>query len=214
MKKYSIAEIFYSLQGEGRYTGAPALFIRFSGCNLRCRFCDTDHSERVVLPADGIIQAAKDLLPSGTTFFNRIIFTGGEPLLQLDYSLLYSLFTAFARRPTVFHIETNGTIRSLQEGDEKPGKMMIVKSLLNRYLYTTVSPKGGATPVLSSGNELKLVYAEELSEADLIRYETLSFDAFYLQPESGKRLDEIIDICKRRPQWNLSLQMQKILQIR
>ncbi|MDE5658069.1 MAG: 7-carboxy-7-deazaguanine synthase QueE, partial [Muribaculaceae bacterium] len=95
-----INEIFYSLQGEGHWTGTPAVFIRFSGCNLHCDFCDTEHNSGQELSVDEIISEASKYPTL------HIIFTGGEPTLQLTRSLVDRLH----QLGKYLHIETNGTL--------------------------------------------------------------------------------------------------------
>ncbi len=100
MKTYRINEIFYSLQGEGYFTGTPAVFLRFSGCNRACAFCDTDHSAFTDMSADEIADAVS-VYPS-----RHIVVTGGEPALQLDNSLVHKL----KERGFFIQVETNGTL--------------------------------------------------------------------------------------------------------
>ncbi len=134
---YSINEIFYSLQGEGRWSGTPMVFVRFSACNLRCPFCDTDFSMGKRMSADEIITEA-ERIGAGC---GRVVFTGGEPSLQLDRKLV----KAFHDKGYFIHIETNGTGK-LPEGID----------------WTTLSPKSdwqkGAETKIDKADELKLVY--------------------------------------------------------
>ena len=104
---YRINEIFYSLQGEGYWTGTPAVFLRFSGCNLKCPFCDTDFAAAAAMTEDELISALKD----ASSECKRVIVTGGEPALQLDEALVQRLH----KEGYTIHIETNGT-RALPEG--------------------------------------------------------------------------------------------------
>ena len=98
MTSYRINEIFYSLQGEGFWTGTPAVFVRFSGCNLRCPFCDTAHQAFTPMSADDILSACSEA--------PVVVLTGGEPGLQVDAALIEALHGAGYR----VHIETNGTV--------------------------------------------------------------------------------------------------------
>ena len=82
---YKVNEIFYTLQGEGRFTGTPAVFLRFSGCNLACSFCDTEFTEYSLLSLNRIVEQVC-IFPS-----RHIVITGGEPLLQLTDSLASAL---------------------------------------------------------------------------------------------------------------------------
>ena len=98
-KTYKVNDIFYSLQGEGFWTGTPAVFVRLSGCNLQCHFCDTDHFAGRLLSADEIVDAVKEFPAT------HVIITGGEPAMQLDAALVDALH----RAGLYIHIETNGT---------------------------------------------------------------------------------------------------------
>ena len=129
MKK--INEIFYSLQGEGFHTGTPAVFVRFSGCNLKCGFCDTSHEDGRLMPDEEIVDEVKKY-PCHT-----VILTGGEPSLWIDESLIQSLHKA----GKYICIETNGT-RELPEGID----------------WVTCSPKEGAPLRIRHIDEVKVVY--------------------------------------------------------
>lgn len=208
---YSVKEIFYTLQGEGAHAGRPAVFCRFSGCNLWsgreadratavCRFCDTDFigtdGER-----GGKFTSAKDLAvlidslwPVAHTSTKYVVFTGGEPLLQLDTPLIEQLHA----HGFEVAIETNGTL-PVPAGID----------------WVCVSPKMGTALVVKAGNELKVVIPQ-LGQ-DITTYQNLNFQHFFVQPmdsptqEANTRL--AIDVCKRNPQWKLSLQTHKLLQI-
>ena len=209
---YSVKEIFYTLQGEGANVGRPAVFCRFSGCNLWtgreqdratavCRFCDT---EFVGTDGDGggkfetaeaLASAVAARWPAGGKGTPLVVCTGGEPLLQLDAALVEAL------RANGFSIavETNGTLEP-PAGD----------------LWLTVSPKSGAPFVLKRGSELKLVYPQP--GADPEKFAGLAFDHFFLQPmdspERAKNTALAVDYCLAHPQWRLSLQTHKITGIR
>ena len=131
MKKMKINEIFYSIQGEGYWTGTPMIFIRFSGCNLKCPFCDTDHSAYSEMDIDGILGNL-----AGFGQCKRICITGGEPSIQLDKELVRALH----EKGFLIHVETNGT-NKLPDGID----------------WTTVSPKT-ENIALESADELKIVY--------------------------------------------------------
>ena len=126
-----INEIFYSLQGEGFHTGTPAVFVRFSGCNLRCSFCDTRHEEGVMMTDEEIVEKVSSF-PA-----RMVILTGGEPSLWIDKALISRLREAGKQ----ICIETNGT-RPLPDGID----------------WVTCSPKQGAKPVISRMDEVKVVY--------------------------------------------------------
>jgi 7-carboxy-7-deazaguanine synthase len=206
---YQVREIFYTLQGEGAQTGRPAVFCRFAGCNLWsgheadraaaiCRFCDTEFVG-VDGPGGGRFASAEELAravaakwPGGGR--PLVVCTGGEPLLQLDDSLIEALHAARFE----IAVETNGT-RPAPRGLD----------------WICVSPKADAPLVLNSGNELKLVYPQ--NGADPERYSTLDFKHFFLQPMDGPSLQTNTELalryCLANPQWRLSLQTHKLLNI-
>ncbi|MBI3043135.1 MAG: 7-carboxy-7-deazaguanine synthase [Betaproteobacteria bacterium] len=208
---YAVKEIFYTLQGEGANTGAPAVFLRFAGCNLWsgrekdrasavCRFCDTDFvgtggkSGGKFRSAPALAQAVAAKWPGGAAAPRLAVCTGGEPLLQLDERLVDALHDRGFR----VAIETNGT-RAAPRGID----------------WTCVSPKAGAALVLKRGDELKLVYPQR--GAGPGRYARLDFDHFYLQPMDGPRRVEntrlATEYCLRHPRWRLSLQVHKLIGI-
>ena len=184
-----INEIFYSLQGEGRYSGTPAIFIRFSGCNLKCSFCDTDHRKGIELTTDEILNKIKDY-PC-----KFIVLTGGEPAMQVTYNFVESLKNA----GYYVAIETNGTLIL-------PGNID----------WVTCSPKYRRV-VLNRINEIKVVYEGQ----DMGQYENLVADEYYLQPcdykdeeKNKKNIEQTIKFVKENTKWKLSLQTQKILNLR
>ena len=137
-----INEIFYSLQGEGFHTGTPAVFVRFSGCNLKCSFCDTRHEEGILMSDEEILQTIS-VFPS-----NVIILTGGEPSLWIDQTFIDLLH----RAGKYTCIETNGT-NPLPEGID----------------WVTCSPKG-APLRLSHMDEVKVVYTgQDLTEYENLK---------------------------------------------
>jgi len=208
---YSVKEIFYTLQGEGARAGRPAVFCRFAGCNLWsgreedrakavCKFCDTDFvgidGERGGKFADGESLAARidGQWPKDRALNKYVVFTGGEPLLQLDAPLIEAMHA----RGFEVAIETNGTL-AVPEGVD----------------WICVSPKADAELRVERGNELKVVIPQ--ANQSLADYEALSFEHFYLQPMDGPDREIntrlAIDACKRNPKWKLSLQTHKLLQI-
>jgi 7-carboxy-7-deazaguanine synthase len=209
---YTVKEIFYTLQGEGTHAGRPAVFCRFSGCNLWtgreedranaiCSFCDTDFFG--VGPDGGKFRTAGDLVvavesvwPSSNGYGKRfVVCTGGEPLLQLDRPAI----DAFHERGFEVAIETNGTLRPPNGVD-----------------WICVSPKAGSKTILRSGNELKLVYPQNGAEPEA--FERDDFAQFYLQPMDGpdlaRNMELAVEYCLAHPQWKLSLQTHKFLGIR
>lgn len=195
MKKYSINEIFHSLQGEGYNMGRAAVFIRFSGCNLKCPFCDTDFSNYTLLSAEEIISAALQLagnLPD----MPMVVLTGGEPTLQADTGLVDSLHAAGFR---FVAMESNGTMPPPANID-----------------WLTVSPKGRTN--VTRCDELKCLFGEE---GIMAMPETIDATHRYIQPcdtgdeETNARITRrCIDFIKQHPSWRLSLQTHKIIGIR
>lgn len=213
--RYSVKEIFYTLQGEGAQTGRPAVFCRFAGCNLWsgrerhraravCRFCDTDFVgtdgkgggkfDTAEALADAVARCwPANHLPQARPY---VVCTGGEPLLQLDAALIGS----FHARGFAVAVETNGTLAA------PPGLDWIC-----------VSPKADAPLRLTHGQELKLVYPQAEPQAQPERFVALDFQYFFLQPMDGPELPNntraTLDYCLRHPQWRLSLQTHKLLSI-
>lgn len=208
---YSVKEIFYTLQGEGAQAGRPAVFCRFAGCNLWtgreedrpkavCKFCDTDfigtdgESGGKYATAAQVADKIDSLWPASYAASKYVVFTGGEPLLQLDAALIDCMhWHGFE-----IAIETNGTI-SVPEGVD----------------WICVSPKMGSELVVHKGSELKVVIPQ--AGQNLQDYEALEFEHFFVQPMDGpdkeKNTRLAIDVCKRNPKWKLSLQTHKLLQI-
>ncbi len=205
---YAIKEIYYTLQGEGHHTGRPAIFCRFSGCNLWsgreedrtkaiCQFCDTDFwgtdGENGGKYSDTeLVQKILSLWPEETAPF--IVFTGGEPALQLDAELVFELKKIDAE----IAIETNGTL-DLPTGID----------------WICVSPKANTEIVITSGDELKIVYPQTgINPQD---FDGMSFSHFYIQPMDGPFKEEnteaAIQYCKTHPKWKLSIQTHKLLKI-
>lgn len=201
IKKYRVNEIFYSVQTEGRNAGQPAVFVRFAGCNLSCPFCDTNHEPYTEMTREQIEAEVARLDPHNVNIepSAMVVFTGGEPTLQLDPSdpngICYGRFRA---------IETNG--------------MLPAPSWIE---WVTISPKTKLTEgQWRRANELKLLhgqfderYAVELGER------AYSFGIpCYMQPmaDAEGKFDPApaIDFCKRNPIWTVSLQWHKLLNIR
>jgi 7-carboxy-7-deazaguanine synthase (Cx14CxxC type) len=208
---YSVKEIFYTLQGEGAHAGRPAVFCRFSGCNLWtgresdratavCQFCDTEFvgtdGERGGKFRDPAALAAEidSLWPATHAASKYVVFTGGEPLLQLDAALIEAMHAVGFQ----IAIETNGTLPVPAGVD-----------------WICVSPKIGSALVVGKGNEIKVVIPQ-LSQ-DLAAYEQLDFEHFFVQPMDGPLAAHntrlAVETCRRNPKWKLSLQTHKLLQI-
>lgn len=186
-----VNEIFYSLQGEGYFTGTPAVFVRLSGCNLQCDFCDTDHGPYTEYTEEEIVGQVAGY-PAA-----HVVLTGGEPTLQLTALLVDRLHEA----GKFVQIETNGT-RPLPEGC--------------RVDWITCSPKD--RPVVLTGvDELKVVFRGQ----DMSVYEDMPARVYSLQPcdmkdeaMNARYVCGAIDYIKRHPKWRLSLQTHKLLNIR
>jgi 7-carboxy-7-deazaguanine synthase len=210
---YHVKEIYYTLQGEGANTGRPAVFCRFTGCNLWsgreqdraaavCNFCDTDFVGTDG-PGGGVFSDAESLAAavgacwpgasvSGAQKF--VVFTGGEPLLQLNGALIDALH----RFDFLVAVESNGTCEAPEGID-----------------WICVSPKGKSELILRAGQELKLVYPQDaLKPEDFV---DLVFEYFFLQPMDGpdaKRNTQLtVEYCLAHPKWRLSLQTHKLVGI-
>lgn len=207
---FVVKEIFKTLQGEGALAGRAAVFCRFSGCNLwsgreedrataTCRFCDTDF---VVSDGDGggRFAGAQALAGAIATAWGPdldrrfVVFTGGEPLLQLDAELVEvvrakGFFTA---------IETNGTLAAPAALD-----------------WICVSPKAGTIIRQTTGQELKLVFPQPGAWPE--QFEGLAFEHFFLQPMDGleraRNTEMAVAYCLAHPRWRISLQTHKLIGI-
>ncbi len=207
---YTVKELFYTLQGEGRQTGRAAVFCRFSGCNLWsglekdrdktvCPFCDTDF---VGYDGEGggkftsAIKLAEKIIqtwPVTDEGLPYVVFTGGEPLLQLDEALI----TLLHRAGFEIGVETNGTIEAPEGID-----------------WLCVSPKQLDKLVQRRGDELKLLFPREDLPPEQLAH--LNFRYFYLQAvddpqQSTSNQQPVVEYCLRHPQWRVSLQTHKIL---
>lgn len=209
---YSVKELFYTLQGEGAHTGRPAVFCRFSGCNLwsglekdragaQCNFCDTDfvgtdgENGGKFKTIDALADKAAALWPKNNQSGGKpyIVCTGGEPLLQLDAPLI----KAFQKRGFEVAVETNGTLPAPKELD-----------------WVCVSPKIMSELVQTTGDELKLVYPQDNVQPEMV--EDLSFSHYFLQPKDELGADHtssVVDYCKQNQKWRLSIQTHKVIGI-
>jgi len=219
---YTVKEIFSTLQGEGAQAGRVAVFCRFTGCNLWsgreedrlnsiCQFCDTDF-----IGTDGIgggkFSSAQELAMAISqewgkmnlsSTYRYVVFTGGEPLLQLDHALIQAL------KDEQFEvaIETNGTLIPPKGID-----------------WVCVSPKDGSDLVVLQADEIKYVVPQkhEIPQKEKIiqrlkRFEQMNFKHFFLQamdsPSKDQHLQLAIVLCKERPIWRLSVQQHKYLNL-
>lgn len=212
---YTVKETYYTLQGEGAQAGMAAVFCRFAGCNLWsglerdrssaiCKFCDTDFVGTDG-PGGGKFTTPQALCQhidqhwSGSDGQRMVVFTGGEPLLQLDTALIDALHDATFR----IAVESNGTL-PLPDGID----------------WLCISPKAGSDIVVHTGDELKLVYPQADMMPDQI--DTQGFRHLFLQPMDdphgdrdrwGQNTKAAIDYVKSHPQWRLSVQSHKYLEI-
>jgi 7-carboxy-7-deazaguanine synthase len=216
---YTVKELFPTLQGEGAHAGRAAVFCRFAGCNLWsgreedrasavCQFCDTDF-----VGSDGIgggkFDNAQDLASAIEQSWKStsagpqrryVVFTGGEPLLQLDESLI----SALHQRGFEVAIETNGTIKVPKGVD-----------------WVCVSPKAGSELIVLQANELKLVVPQvghDALENLMSRFEKMDYRNRFLQPMDGPNVKSntelAVGLCQKRPLWRLSIQSHKLIGIR
>lgn len=192
-----VNEIFYSIQGEGHFAGVPAVFVRLSGCNLACSFCDTDFQSFTEMTEEEIVQAVETLGGKAT----HVVLTGGEPSLQVTPTLCDKLHKA----GKFIQMETNGT-HEVTEGID----------------FVTCSPKfefcKHAELKVKRIDELKVVYT---LESNMARYEKIEARYRSLQPcDTGDVVKNkqitmaTVEYCKAHPEWRVSLQTHKILDVR
>ena len=207
---YRIKEIYFTQQGEGKNTGKDFVFVRFAGCNLWsgkekhrasaiCKFCDTDF-----YGTDGVnggVYETKDLVTKIKSLWIskdseiRVVLTGGEPLLQVDDSLI----TALKKANIYIAIERNGTLKAPKGID-----------------WICMSPKANTDIQLTEGSEIKVIYPQEnLDPAD---FNNMNFSNYYIQPMDSKdyeaNVSKSVEFCMQNSNWRLSLQTHKILGIR
>ncbi len=200
-KPYHINEIFYSLQGEGFHTGRAAVFVRFSGCNLRCNFCDTQHEPFTTMTTteicDVINQYPNDAI---------IVLTGGEPSLFIDEQFIETLKNGGTTKRYIT-IETNGT------------------HLLPKNIdWVTLSPKVGFPGGSQTMNDIVLTHCDELKVVncgqDFSQYDHIQANHRFIQPcylpdneAREANLRNCIEFVKRHPSWRLSLQTHRMINI-
>ena len=196
-----INEIFYSVQGEGCRAGIPSVFIRFSGCNLRCGFCDTSHEDGILMSDEEIFRTVKSF-PAP-----QVVLTGGEPSLHIDEKFIEGLKRETGKE---IAIETNGT-RELPRGID----------------WVTVSPKiwmsaaGDAEIRVKRADELKVVDVNQdltpYSELECVGKETVMLlqPCFVSDPEECKRnIARTVSRVLENPCWRLSLQTHRFIGVR
>lgn len=207
---YAVKEVYLTIQGEGGQAGRAAVFCRFAGCNLWsgkekdraaavCRFCDTDFVGTDG-PGGGRFRSADRLAERVEQVWGSagqprwVVFTGGEPLLQLDEALI----AAVHARGFQIAVETNGTVVAPAGID-----------------WLTVSPKAGAPLRVTAGTELKLVFPQPGAMPK--QFELLAFDHYFVQPMDGPDRDAntraAIAWCCANPRWRLSVQVHKVIGI-
>jgi organic radical activating enzyme len=188
-----LAEIFYSVQGEGTWTGTPAAFVRLAGCNLACAFCDTDYALRFIAGIDEVV--ARVRAEAGAC--PMVIVTGGEPLAQRATGALIDALRADGRR---VHVESNGTIDVALPDD----------------VWLTVSPKERLHPAMAArANEVKLIVDGRVPEEWLAAFPPAT--PVFLQPEGNKPANVALAIAaaQREPaRYRLSLQTHKFIGVR
>ena len=210
MSTYAVKEVFRTLQGEGRQAGRAAVFLRFSRCNLwsgherdrataACRFCDTDFVGTDG-PGGGVFRGAAALAGHVATTWGEgrdhrfVVCTGGEPALQLDDDLVSALHAEGFE----VAVETNGTL-ALPAGID----------------WVCVSPKAGTELVVTTGDELKVVWPQDGIDLDAL--ERLDFAHHLLSPMDGPDREAAtavtVETCLARPRWRLSVQTHKVLGI-
>ena len=214
---YTVKELFPTLQGEGSHSGRAAVFCRFAGCNLWsgreedranavCKFCDTDfvgtdgYGGGKFETPESLAQAINSEWGQGDPHHKYVVFTGGEPLLQLDDDLIAALH----QKGFAVAIETNGTIK-IPKGID----------------WVCVSPKAGSELIVLQADELKLVIPQnnhQELEKIMARFEKMDYRNRFLQPMDGSNLKSntalAVSLCQKRPLWRLSLQSHKLIGIR
>ena len=206
---YKVNEIFYTLQGEGAHSGIPAVFVRFSGCNLRCPWCDTEFAEYSEMTAEEIVKEVENLYDVPNERHKMCVLTGGEPSLQADEELVKALHEA----GFYICIETNGT-RPLPKGID----------------WVTCSPKEGTKLALTQVNEVKVVFTGTYNpevwrtqiKAEHWLLQPLRYNGEMLmeggidewEDDRNDNLDETVRYILSHPFWRLSVQLHKIVGLR
>ena len=205
---YKVNEIFFTLQGAGAHSGIPAVFVRFSGCNLRCPWCDTDFTNYTPMTAEQIVKEVRELYDMPNERHKMCVLTGGEPSLQVDKPLIDALHDA----GFYICIETNGT-HPLPQGID----------------WITCSPKEGTKIALKQVNEVKVVFTGTYDPQ--VWCEQLKAEHWLLQPlrytgewlmenvdawenDRNDNLDDTVRYILTHPFWRLSIQLHKIVGLR
>ena len=208
-----VNEIFYSLQGEGVYTGTAAVFLRLSGCNMKCWFCDTKGHEQGTEMTEEEIAERVSQYPA-----RHIVITGGEPTMQLNARLTRLLH----EKGFYIQIETNGAL-PLKDGTEVDWitcspkgneikiqridelKLLFIKEYLEKYKEVKASQRC-LQPLDEGGQEVQTLASQAGSSPRLRRAE-LGSSRF----ASSRGGNEVISYIKEHPQWRLSLQTHKLI---
>ena len=227
---YKINEVFYTLQGEGAHSGIPAVFIRFSGCNLRCPWCDTEFADFTEMSAEQIVATALELYDIPNERRKMVVLTGGEPSLQVDTPLIEALHAA----GFYICIETNGT-RPLPDGiDWITCSPKMVCQSEGRSVSETVCQRSGLPAkrsllALKQANEVKVVYTGDYDpeiwrsqlEAEHWLLQPLRFAGEWLienadswEDDRNDNLDDTVRYILSHPFWRLSVQLHKIVGLR
>lgn len=184
-----INEIFYSLQGEGYFAGVPAVFVRFSGCNLSCSFCDTNHGSHTIMTEEQVVEEISKY-PT-----RHIVITGGEPALQLRAGFVARLHS----HGYFVQVETNGTCR-LPDGIDwitcSPKQPVVVPDRINelKELFD------GERPIFNPETDADVYSLQPLDTGDCVRNAAIT--------------EAAVEYVKNNPRWRLSLQTHKLLNIR
>ena len=193
---YDLVEIFESLQGEGRNTGRPCVFVRFAGCNLACPWCDTDVAKRFSLTLDELVAEVGQYRPKS------IVLTGGEPTMAEG---MPELIAALKERGYWIAVETNGTNDA---------------EWLQFVDYVACSPKAefSDTLALTRADEVRIVASSEeiVGFCRAVRDRIVATD-YYVSPcERGRQIDFATakSVLSRLDGWSLSVQLHKLLGFR
>jgi len=192
----ALAEIFYSIQGEGTWTGTPAVFVRLAGCNLNCRFCDTDYSTKAFVSVQDVVarvRAAGGDCP-------LVVLTGGEPFAQRESSDLIDALRADGRR---VHVESNGTIPVVLPAD----------------VWLTISPKERLDAGMAArANEVKLIVDGRVPLEWLASFDSLErARPTFLQPEGNKPANVELALAAAQAdplRLRIGLQIHKLIGVR
>ncbi len=216
---YKINEVFYTLQGEGAHSGIPAVFVRFSGCNLRCPWCDTEFSDFTEMSADEIVREALSIYDIPNERRKMLVLTGGEPSLQVDTPLIDALHAA----GFYICIETNGT-HPLPDGIDwitcSPKIVESRKSKVESQITTLALHKVDEVKVVFTGSYDPEIWRNYLEATHWLlqplRYtgEWLLNNCDAFEDDRNDNLDDTVRYILSHPFWRLSVQLHKIVGLR